>query len=243
MIRTLLLSALVAAGNPMTQRCRFPNPWWDWEWDLPALRPRLAHSHYTQLEWSFREAKQGRTVASRGPSEQGFSIWVLGVQQAQSALIGSLLPVLSAVSPSIALSCGLPTHQQNRVVGGEEATPNSWPWQVSHPLCTPPHPTHFSSPVCPSTMGSVILAEVRIGGTSEGSMDNFTYKIYLCGLGQSWGWGRDAFSSFHKELGHPTTPAPKFLNRLTLLTNQTFAYTCTVIFMSHSSPSMQMSRL
>ncbi|EDL81021.1 rCG31213, isoform CRA_c [Rattus norvegicus] len=34
-----------------------------------------------------------------------------------------------------ALSCGYPTyevqHDVSRVVGGQEASPNSWPWQVS----------------------------------------------------------------------------------------------------------------
>uniref|UniRef100_A0A2K5IAA2 Peptidase S1 domain-containing protein n=1 Tax=Colobus angolensis palliatus TaxID=336983 RepID=A0A2K5IAA2_COLAP len=40
-----------------------------------------------------------------------------------------------------ALSCGVPSYPpgMSRMYGGEEARPNSWPWQVSRPHCTYPH--------------------------------------------------------------------------------------------------------
>ncbi|XP_053137310.1 chymotrypsin-like elastase family member 2A [Hemicordylus capensis] len=86
-------------------------------------------------------------------------------------MIGVILAALALASG--AFSCGVPTYQPNlsRVVGGDDARANSWPWQASL--------QYSSSGTWRHTCGGTLIATNWVMTAAHCISSSRTYRVYL----------------------------------------------------------------
>ncbi|XP_042334056.1 chymotrypsin-like elastase family member 2A [Sceloporus undulatus] len=86
-------------------------------------------------------------------------------------MIGALFAVLALASA--AFGCGVPTYQPNlsRVVGGNDARQNSWPWQASL--------QYSSSGTWRHTCGGTLIADNWVMTAAHCISSSRTYRVYL----------------------------------------------------------------